>query len=155
MGIRSSITFDTEKMCCRIQWGMSRVTFSYHREVTAVLGQRDRTVGLTCSREEERERGGACLGEEDKASDFIWRVRERKERETQRRESVLLWSAGGFQGFMVYHALWNMTGRSGQKQECLLQDGSCQEWSGDLFPKAVSLGRRCPLSELLYLVNRF
>ena len=90
MGIRSSITFDTEKMCCRIQWDMSRVTFSYRREVTAVLGQRDRTVGLTCSQEEERERGGASLGEEDKASDFIWRVREWKERETQRRESVLL-----------------------------------------------------------------
>ena len=154
MGIRSSITFDTEKMCCRIQWDMSHITSSYHMEVTAVLGQRERTVGLTCSGEDERERGGACLGEEDKGSDFIWRVRE-QERETQRRGSVLLWSAGGFQGFMVYHTLWDMTGCSGQKQECLFQDWSCQEWSGDLCPKAVNLGRRCPLSELLYLVNRF
>lgn len=85
MGIRSSITFDTEKMCCRIQWDMSRVTSSYHTEVTAVLGQRERTVGLTCSGEDERERGRACLGEEDKGSDFIWRVREQKEREMQSR----------------------------------------------------------------------
>ena len=61
MGIRSSITFDTEKMCCRIQWDMSRVTSSYHTEVTAVLGQRERTVGLTCSGEDERERGPRSL----------------------------------------------------------------------------------------------
>lgn len=113
--------------------GISHVTSSYHREVTAVLGQRWRTVGLTCSQEDERERGGACLGEGDKGSDFIWRVTE-QERETQRRGSVLLRSAGGLRGLMVYQALWDMTGCSGQKRECLFQDCSYQEWSGNLFP---------------------
>ena len=42
-----------------------------------------------------------------------------------------------------------MTGCSEQKQECLFQDWSCQEWSGDLFPKVVSLGRPCPHSVTL------
>lgn len=114
---------------------------SYHREVTAVLGQRQNGRS-TCSREERgRGRGLSRWGRQGIRL-YLESKRGRKE-ETQRRSQfcfeVLVGSKDSW-----YIMLSGTDRRSGQKQGVYCRTGAVRV-GGDLFPKAVAWVGGVPL----------